>query len=50
MMRSPESLLSAIAFSLSDLARSCAGKVLGEHLAELDVVIDQEDVVHAWLG
>jgi hypothetical protein len=27
-----------------------AGKVLGEHLAELDVVIDQEDVVHAWLG
>jgi hypothetical protein len=27
-----------------------AGEILGEHLAELDVVVDEEDVFHAWLG
>ncbi len=27
-----------------------AAEILGEHLAELDVVVDEEDVFHAWLG
>ena len=27
-----------------------AAEILGEHLAELDVVVDEEDVFHALLG